>query len=292
MRLYAIADIHLSYKFNRDALDELTPHPEDSLILCGDVGEKLDHLREAFRITTSLFKQVFWVPGNHELYTLPSDEDCDVKGEVKYLECVKVADEFGVVTPEDPYVQWEGEGGPCIIVPTFTLYDYSFRPAHVSRERAVEWAMEENVYATDEALLYPDPYLTRDDWCEALVAKAEARLEEAASAGLPLVIINHWPLRQDVITIPSIPRFTLWCGTKKTEDWHRRYNAKVVVTGHLHVRRTDWIDGTRFEEVSLGYPRQWQAARERGLDINDILREILPGPVDPGDVRTIWRRSG
>jgi len=301
MRLYAIADLHLSYKHNREALDELKPHLEDGLIVCGDVGERLEHLSDAFRITTKLFKQVFWVPGNHELYTLPgqkhdsdSDKELDqeLRGQFKYEECVRVANEWGVITPEDEYVKWEGEGGPCIICPIFTLYDYSFRPDHVPREKALDWAMEENVYATDEALLHPDPYDTRDAWCEALVAKAQERLSAAAARGIPLVIINHWPLRQDLVTIPSVPRFSLWCGTKKTEDWHSRFNAKVVVTGHLHVRRTDWIDNVRFEEVSLGYPRQWQGAKDRGLGINELLREILPGIKEPEDGSTIWRHFG
>ncbi|KIX92672.1 uncharacterized protein Z520_11701 [Fonsecaea multimorphosa CBS 102226] len=305
MKLYAISDLHLSYKHNREALYDLRPHLDDSLIICGDVGEKIEHLHEAFKLTTKLFKQVFWVPGNHELYTLPGRRnraeeteeevlDEELRGDFKYQECVRVANEYGVITPEDEYVKWEGEGGPCIICPMFTLYDYSFRPDDVSREDALEWAMEENIVATDEALLHPDPYESRDLWCQELVSKAEERLEATSQRGIPLVLVNHWPLRQDTITIPMIPRFSLWCGTKKTEDWHTRFNAKVVVTGHLHVRRTDWRDGVRFEEVSLGYPKQWQIARERGLDINDLLREILPAPdmQDPGDGKTIWRRSG
>ncbi|OAL32899.1 hypothetical protein AYO20_07690 [Fonsecaea nubica] len=305
MKLYAISDLHLSYKHNREALYDLRPHLDDSLIICGDVGEKIEHLHEAFKITTKLFKQVFWVPGNHELYTLPGhsnrgeghEEDAldeELRGDFKYQECIRVANEYGVITPEDEYVKWEGEGGPCIICPLFTLYDYSFRPDDVSREDALEWAMEENIVATDEALLHPDPYLSRDLWCEDRVARAEERLEATSQRGIPLVLVNHWPLRQDTITIPLIPRFSLWCGTKKTEDWHTRFNAKVVVTGHLHVRRTDWRDGVRFEEVSLGYPKQWQVAREKGLDVNDLLREILPAPdmQDPGDGKTIWRRSG
>ncbi|KAK5052548.1 hypothetical protein LTR84_002413 [Exophiala bonariae] len=301
MRLYAIADLHLSYKQNREALDELRPHLEDSLILCGDVGERLEHLADAFRVTTKLFKQVFWVPGNHELYTLPrrkpeedSDKELDqeLRGQFKYEECIRMANEWGVITPEDEYVKWEGEGGPCLVCPIFTLYDYSFRPAHVSREKALDWAMEENVYATDEALLHPDPYETRDAWCEALVAKSEERLEAAASRGIPLVIVNHWPLREDLVNIPSVPRFSLWCGTKKTEDWHSRFKATVVVTGHLHVRRTDWIDGVRFEEVSLGYPRQWQGAKDRGLGINELLRDILPGMKEPEVSHTLWRQFG
>ena len=48
-----------------------------------------------------------------------------------------------------------------------------------------------------------------------------------------------------------------------------------MVTGHLHTRRTDMRGDTRFEEVSLGYPRQWD--QEKGL--LPYLREILPGPV-------------
>jgi hypothetical protein len=37
------------------------------------------------------------------------------------------------------------------------------------------------------------------------------------------------------------------------------------------VRRTDWRDGTRFEEVSLGYPGQWDRAR----GVAGYFREIL-----------------
>lgn len=294
-RLYALGDLHLSFKANREALSALSPHPDDSLILCGDVGETSEHLAIAFKTTRALFKYVIWVPGNHELYTLPPvDAPGRAKGEAKYNECVAVAREYGVLTPEDPFHRWEGDGGPCIIAPIFTLYDYSFRPENVLQERAVDWAREDGVEATDEVLLLPDPYPTKEAWCDMLVTRAERKLGEAVAEGLPLVLVNHWPLRQDLITIPRIPRFSIWCGTKRTENWHTRFNAKVVVTGHLHVRRTDFIDGVRFEECSLGYPRQWQDAKARGSDINDMLREILPGPSAPADgyPATIWRRYG
>ncbi|KAK0854911.1 hypothetical protein LTS02_011292 [Friedmanniomyces endolithicus] len=131
--------------------------------------------------------------------------------------------------------------------------------------------MEEGIKATDESLLHADPYPTRDEWCARLVTEAETKLAKAAATGFPLVIINHWPLREDTIFIPRVPRFSLWCGTVLTKEWHQKYHAKVVVTGHLHVRRTDWIDGVRFEEVSLGYPRQWQEAKDEGHTVNTLL---------------------
>lgn len=259
-------------------------------LLMTTVGESLEHMQLAFRKATRRFKHVFWVPGNHELYTSVSpsmrEEEKKLRGEAKYQACVKIAKHYGVLTPEDDYMTWDyekedGSSGQALICPIFTLYDYSFRPADVPREKALEWALEEGIQATDEKLLHPDPYATRDAWCTRLVSEAEKKLEKAAASGLPLVLINHWPLREDTVYIPRVPRFSIWCGTKETNDWHTRFNAKVVVTGHLHVRRTDWIDGVRFEEVSLGYPRQWEEAKNAGNDINTMMREILPGPPTP-----------
>ncbi len=91
------------------------------------------------------------------------------------------------------------------------------------------------------------------------------------------MLVNHFPLRRDLAVLPAIPRFTIWCGTRRTEDWHTRFPVRAVVSGHLHIRATHWRDRVRFEEVSLGYPRHWQP--EQGLA--PYLREILPGPPGP-----------
>ncbi|KAK4556219.1 hypothetical protein LTR86_006916 [Recurvomyces mirabilis] len=303
MRLWAIADIHLSFKSNREEFAKLQSRgPDDGLILAGDVGETLETLNEAFRVAKGKFKHVFWVPGNHELYTskVAKEDEMHLKGEAKYMACIKAAKKHGVLTPEDEFMTWvyeddQGFQVAAVICPIFTLYDYSFRPQNVTREGALEWAMEEGIRATDESLLYPDPYSTRDEWCAQLVSESETKLAKAAKTGFPLVIINHWPLREDTIFIPKVPRFSLWCGTTKTKDWHTKYHAKVIVTGHLHVRRTDWIDNVRFEEVSLGYPRQWQEAKDEGHNVNTLLREILPGPPTPTggeEPTTTWRGRG
>ncbi|KAI6092051.1 Metallo-dependent phosphatase [Hypoxylon rubiginosum] len=289
MKLYALGDLHLGYEFNRKAIEEITPHPDDGLILCGDVGETEAHLELAFTVAKRQFKDVFWCPGNHELYTLASSRP-DLRGEAKYNFCVDIARRHGVHSPEDPFVRWDGEGGPVLIALLFTLYDYSFRPPHVTREGALKWAEQTDTVATDEFLLHPDPYPSRDAWCEALIARWERRLATENPEGLPYVLVNHWPLREDLVYIPKVPRFCLWCGTKATEDWHTRFGAKVVVTGHLHVPRTDWKAGVRFEECSLGYPRQWQDVRVTGRGINDILREILPGPPPPEGGESDMRR--
>ncbi|HEV8581189.1 MAG TPA: metallophosphoesterase [Thermoanaerobaculia bacterium] len=272
MRLYALADLHLRYEVTRRALQDLRPHPYDWLILAGDVGETEEHLRFALAILAARFARLLWVPGNHDLWTIPTRPG-DLRGEEKYQRLVAICREFGVLTPEDPYVTWPGEGPRCILAPLFLLYDYTFRPDDVPVERAVEWAAEENLLCSDEVLLHSDPHLSKPDWCHARVRVTAPRLAEAAERG-PLVIINHFPLRQDLAVLPRIPRFSIWCGTRETEDWHLRYRAEAVVYGHLHIRATHHRDGVRFEEVSLGYPQNWDAGR--GID--PYLRLILPHP--------------
>lgn len=277
MKLYAISDLHLMYQTNRQALEALPPHPEDWLIVAGDIGETFELHRYALSMLTKRFAQVVWVPGNHDLWTLPSasSETDRERGEAKYQKLVAICREYRVLTPEDPYVIWPGAGTPAMLVPLFLLYDYSFRPDDIPYEHALAWAEETDVMCTDEVLLHPDPYPSRTDWCVARCAATEKRLQEEIS-NVPVVFINHFPLQQRLVRLAKIPRFSLWCGTRQTENWHRRFPTAAVVYGHVHVRATDYLDGVRFEEVSLGYPHQWQSAR----GIQGYLREILPGPTD------------
>ena len=98
-------------------------------------------------------------------------------------------------------------------------------------------------------------------WCHARCDATEARLTELPEA-TRTILINHWPLRYDLARPPRVPRFSLWCGTTRTEDWARRFRARAVISGHLHFRTTLWRHGVRYDEVSLGYPRDWR--RDRG----------------------------
>jgi predicted phosphodiesterase len=285
MKLYALSDLHLSHSINRQALETLPAYPEDWLILAGDVGETFEHLHFAFSRVTRRFAQVLWVPGNHELWTLSSHSsqmlENSLRGEERYRQLIALCHNYGVLTPEDPYVVWPGEGGPALLAPLFLLYDYSFRPATIAKENALDWALETDVVCTDEFLLHPDPYPSRSAWCEARCDYTEKRLEAATSNDLPTILINHFPLQEQCIRLANIPRFSLWCGTTRSQNWHIRFSATIVVYGHLHMRATDYWDGTRFEEVSLGYPQYWK--QEQG--IQSYLREILPGPPEVSSLK-------
>lgn len=287
MKLFAISDLHLGYQVNHHALEAIAPHPHDWLILAGDIGETAAHLRYALSLLSKRFQQLIWVPGNHDLWTVPHKPGIeeDLRGEAKYYQQVEICKQYGVLTPEDPYLFWPGEGQSLLLAPLFVLYDYSFRPDNVPEEQAVNWAKETKVVCADEYFLHPDPYPSRSAWCMSRCQYSEQRLQSVPAA-TPLLLINHFPLIESLIRLRRISRFSLWCGTRYTRDWHLRFPVSIVVYGHLHMRATDYRDGVRFEEVSLGYPKQWKQAK----GVEGYLRQILPEPepFHPQNAGPIW----
>ncbi|MEU8134753.1 metallophosphoesterase family protein [Streptodolium elevatio] len=280
--LYAVSDVHTAIPSNFAIVEGIHPRNEgDWLIVAGDVAERPDDIAKTLGLFTDRFAQVLWTPGNHELWSSePDDADAaatgtdpdTLRGEARYRHLVELCRELGVHTPEDPYPVWTGAGGPVTIAPLFVLYDYTFLPpGTTTREEALAAAYRAGVVCTDEFVLHPDPYPSRQAWCEARVAYTEARLAEAADPDAPYVLVNHFPTVRTPTDVMWFPEFVQWCGTVHTADWHTRFPTAAVVYGHLHIPRTTWYDGVRFEEVSLGYPRE----RRDGLR-RPVPRRILP----------------
>jgi 3',5'-cyclic AMP phosphodiesterase CpdA len=257
-RLLAISDLHVGYPENREFALSLRPEdPDDWLIVAGDVGEVFADVGFVLAKLADRFARVIWTPGNHELWTLPSDP-VQLRGVARYEALVTVCRRFGVLTPEDEFPVWPGPDGPVTVAPLFTLYDYSFsfapdgartRADALSRARAV------GITPADEGRLHADPYPSVEEWCHARAAASAARLTAVTG---PAVLVNHWPLLQAPVAALRHPEFAPWCGTELTARWHRLFPAIAVVYGHLHIPRTTSYDDVRFEEVSVGYPRQWQ----------------------------------
>ncbi len=280
----AVSDIHVGHRGNRPITEGIhADSPEDWLIVAGDVSEKTDDIRWALSLLRSRFEKVIWVPGNHELWTTAKDP-VQIHGAARYDYLVNLCREIDVITPEDPFPVWDDINGPVTLVPMFLLYDYSFLPEGAkTKAEGLAIARERNVVATDEFLLSCEPFATRDAWCHSRVAQTQRRLDEL-HPDMPLVLINHFPLVRQPTEVLFYPEFALWCGTELTADWHTKYNVLCSVYGHLHIPRTTTYDGVRFEEVSIGYPREWQ---RRGLP-EKLLRQILPVPEYPPGTLNKW----
>jgi 3',5'-cyclic AMP phosphodiesterase CpdA len=274
-RLIALSDLHVAFPENRQIIGELRPESDaDWLLLAGDVGELTADIEWVLRTLRERFAKVIWVPGNHELWT-HSKDPVQLRGVERYQYLVQMCRSMGIVTPEDPYPVWEGPDGPVTIVPLFLLYDYSFLPAGaLTKEQGLALAYETGVVCSDELMLQPDPYPSREAWCWARIEATERRLMEL-DPGRPVVFVSHYPLIREPTRVLRYPQFAQWCGTTRTSDWHVRFNAAAVVYGHLHIPRVTWHDGVRFIEASIGYPREWQEWQRRGHRIG-VPRQILP----------------
>ncbi|MGW8763892.1 metallophosphoesterase family protein [Streptomyces sp. NPDC055815] len=271
-RLLAVSDLHVAAGENRAVVDALKPgHADDWLLVAGDVAEDSALFARTMSSLADRFRRVVWAPGNHELWTRSSDPQ-QLRGEARYRHLVEICRAAGVDTPEDPYPVWQSPEGPVAVAPLFVLYDYTFYPPGATTvEEGLAIAHESGVVCTDEYLLHPDPYPSRQEWCRARLEYTAERLA-AVPPDLRTVLVNHYPLVREPTEILRYPEFAQWCGTVHTADWHTRFRAAAVVYGHLHIPRTTHHDGVRFEEVSLGYPREW---RTRSTEF--APRVILPG---------------
>jgi 3',5'-cyclic AMP phosphodiesterase CpdA len=289
VKLWAVSDLHVRHPDNRAIAEDIRPESADDwLIVAGDVAEQVDDVVRTLAVLRRRFARVVWVPGNHELWTRTKDP-VPLRGVARYERLVAECRALGVDTPEDPFPVWTGPGGPVVVAPLFLLFDYSFLPegATTSAE-GLAIAYAAGVVCTDEHLLHPDPYPSREAWCAARVEESRRRLD-ALDPALSTVLVNHWPLTRLPTRVLRYPEFALWCGTTATADWHVRYRAQAVVYGHLHIPRVTVEDGVPFREVSLGYPREWRARAERRGHGDPLPRQVLPAPAtlpDPGTTTT------
>jgi 3',5'-cyclic AMP phosphodiesterase CpdA len=275
--LFGVSDLHVGHPENRRVVEGLRPEADgDWLIVAGDVSESIEDVRWTLKLLSERFAKVLWTPGNHDLWSTP-DDLTELRGVARYESLVGMCQDIGVLTPEDPYPIFRTVVGSVRVIPMFVLYDYTFgRNIAPTKAQSLALAHRAGVVCSDEFLLHPDPYPSREAWCHERVRTTEARIQ-ACDSDVPSILVNHFPLRDDPTKMLTHPEFAQWCGTERTADWHRRFGAAVVVYGHLHIPLTTWRDGVRFEEVSLGYPREWQRRRR---SVGKPLRRIWP-PLQP-----------
>ncbi|WP_044562058.1 metallophosphoesterase [Azospirillum sp. B4] len=266
-QLFAISDLHLDHRENRALAEMFRPDgPDDWLAVVGDVSHRLEAIVAFLGLMRERFAKVIFTPGNHDLWQVAETER---GGEDRYRHLVERCRAIDVATPEDPYPLWPDHGGAIAVAPLFILYDYSLRPDGISKQQALAAS---RVRCSDEALLKAHPFPDVESWCAARLDYTAARLA-ALPDGTRTVLMSHWPLHPGPLGRLWYPEFSLWCGTRRTADWHRRFRAVCSVYGHLHIPLTDQYDGVRHVEASLGYPRE-RAAHPRLFDHGP--RRILP----------------
>jgi len=252
-RVFAVSDLHVHHKTNREYLEGLLKDEEfsegDVLIVAGDVATELALVKEALVFLKKLFPTVCYCPGNNELRLSKADKKQSSTGfrhsVEKFEYIMTMCDEIGVhVRPVRVKDVW--------IVPLFSWYTPEF-DSH--------WKKGDFEYTKG----WLDFRACK--WPEELdgVGKAAAHflsLNEGAvhrNYDAPVISFSHFLPRfellpsRNLLAKKSLP---LVVGDHQLDKQIRRIGSKVHVFGHTHINADKTIKGVRYIQNAFGHPAE------------------------------------
>lgn len=252
MRLFALSDIHVDYPDNARWVEHLSgaDYRDDILILAGDLTEDRRLLAWCLASFAAKFRQVLFVPGNHDLWVRRDQADlCSFR---KFAQVMDVAADSGVSASLYSYED-------TLVVPLFSWYDYSFGTPDSDLRM---------LWMDFRACRWPDgfgpPQVT-----EHFLRMNPDSLPHAAKR---VVTFSHFLPRIDLIPffVPAAMR-TLdpVLGSSGIERQLRALGADLHVYGHSHINRRVTLDGVTYVNNAFGYPRESMISARRLIALDD-----------------------
>jgi len=277
-RIFAVSDVHIDYAANFTLLEQLSNFDfiNDGLILAGDATDNLDKLQALFDCLQSKFKQVFFVPGNHELWLRKDRFETSLQ---KFDAIVELCRQRGLLTQP-------AQVGDTWVVPLYSWY--------------------EGPEQGESSLFLPKPGedRTQEMWSDFFLTKFPPglainqyflQLNEAVLASPPdgkIISFSHFLPRTELI-FPSLDlyhlalqkmqrgelmgadptpgfNFSRVAGSWELDNQLRQLGSRLHVYGHQHRNRDIWIDGVRYVSHCLGYPKE-RADRPVG----ELLKQVF-----------------
>jgi Icc-related predicted phosphoesterase len=228
MRIYAISDLHTDFAANREALARarMGGHRDDVLIVAGDVADSETVIRETLELLAGRFREVFFVPGNHELWVRGEERD----SMEKFRAVLRICDQAGVRTTP-------AQVGDAWVVPLFSWYDPSFDVRGEGAE--------------DELEAWADRYFTRWPGGVERVDRAFLQMNEphVREYDGPVITFSHFVPRPELVPPVQHLRFRglpLVAGSLGIEEQIRRIQPRVHVFGHTHIPSDRVMEGVRY----------------------------------------------
>lgn len=252
MKIYAISDIHIDYKANKEWMLNLSSadYQNDILILAGDITDNLEMLELCFRTFADRFHKVLYVPGNHDLWVVRDPINCSFE---KFDQICALTEKCGVSMKV-----YESEA--VAIVPLLSWYDFSFgEPSKKIMEawsdfHTCKWPQGMDMDAvTQHFLKLNEPVL-------------DVKHKN-------LITFSHFLPRIDVMPgyIPSALRYVYpVLGTSALDLQVRKLMPKIHVYGHSHVNRRTTIAGIRYINNAYGYPSEKRITKKRLISICEV----------------------
>ncbi|KAL2628813.1 hypothetical protein R1flu_013499 [Riccia fluitans] len=270
-KIFLISDVHTDHEENLEWIRGLssTDFSQHTLILAGDVTDNLKSFEITMTLLTSKFRDVFFVPGNHDLWCRRK-EDNVTDSLTKLEKLTETCSSLGVLTsPANISGVW--------IVPLLSWYHESF-----DRERDIEGYNIPPVHkaCTDYgACKWPAPLSTSDD----SIARHIDELNDVKLRDLPdlqhadcqVISFSHFLPRFELcpekrmLLYPNLPKMV---GSDWLEARVRKIHGQkgsptaCHLFGHTHFAWDATLDGIRYIQAPLAYPKE-RARKQISADI-------------------------
>jgi predicted phosphodiesterase len=245
MRIFAISDLHTDYRENRQIIESIPGyfHEDDILIVAGDISHRLDKIGDTLSSLRLKFKDVFYLPGNHELW-IQGEKYNSIE---KHFRVLELCESLEVKTKPTRV-------GPIWIVPLFSWYSSNFDESDGDNSDLERWA---------------DFYFCK--WPEDIediggVSEYFSRLNipNIKRYDAPVISFSHFLPRIDLLPSREWLRFKglpKVSGCALIESQIRALGSIIHVFGHSHINRDSMIDGIRYVQNALSYPKERNSSK-------------------------------
>jgi predicted phosphodiesterase len=250
MRIFAISDLHTDFVENWRLVEQISEssYKEDILIVAGDIADRTEIIKRTLSLLRSRFKEVFFIPGNHELWVRDGKYDSIEK----LFRVLRLCDGLDIqYRPSKANDIW--------IVPLFSWYDSNFESEETDEELE-GWA---------------DFYFCK--WPREIGKENEyllkLNLPNIKSYDGPVISFSHFLPRIDLLPSREKLRFKALpkvAGCKLIEKQIRELKSMIHIFGHSHINRDCVQDGVRYVQNALSYPRERTAEKLKLKEILDL----------------------
>lgn len=243
VRVYVLSDLHTDYPANMAWVQRLstTTYKRDILIVAGDVAEKFENFVLTMFFLKERFRYVFFVPGNHDVWCRRKQEPY-VDSVEKLGALMEACSDLEVAT--EPKII-DGVG----IIPLFSWYHQACKDFH-----ACKWP---------STLSSSDLSLAR--YFDEMNFKQFEVIQEIQETSCQVITFSHFLPRSELcpekrmLFYPNLPKVI---GSDFLEVWLRKIHgpngnpSACHVFGHTHFCWDSVLDGIRYIQAPLAYPRE------------------------------------
>jgi Icc-related predicted phosphoesterase len=269
LSIYAVTDVHSSFDLNMKWVEgiSLGVFPSSILLVAGDVAETLPTIKKTLLLFKEAFTEVFYVPGNHDLWLSQEEREGGKTSFQKIHELLDLCKSIGVHTL--PTKVAYNEKDTLWVAPILAWHHSSFdHEPDIPKEVAA---------IPPHNLVFQDFH--RCSWSPMdpltpQVAESVDQLNDQLSpenlfdimhqTGDLVLSFSHFLPHLELLPEKRFlyyPNLAKAVGSLSLQKRVRKLKPKVHVFGHTHFGWDMEIEGTRFIQTPLAYPSE----RERRM---------------------------